>query len=614
MLVIIFIILSILTFILSILWLYYGFIFDKTNKKPNFKKEAEKQSQMSEDFSVIYATINEQIADINQKLTQVYDKITSKTQTEIVSEIESLRVKLEELNKNITEIKSNEETKKRELNNQLLATTTIFSNIKQLLEIDYESLSKQRDYLKRELARQETEYKNLTTNYQNEIEKMNNLISELKFKYPQELANKLQIEVVEKSRLLDNIEQNYINLKTHLAEKVKSLDEILTKKSSEIESWFKTIKQTNEEEILNLKNSVDTLKPQVEQLNLELKNIILSIQKEQVEKKNLLNQLNKELQIIRTRQFEIESLKSRKDFLKNEVARLEAEYNQLQIEYKEVTTKKAAEIQNLKTVSEQNFLKLSQSWEEQEKFYKEEIQRLTRKNTILLQRKQKLLKIEKQYKDKLFSEQKNVEEKLFKAKSEFEKNKNVLETDIRTSLNRLELLEEEFKQKIDKLKTEIKKELQEYNDKISELKKRSEIREQRIKKSMAESIKRNDVIMQNLLIQVEENKKLVDEQLYKTKSELLSEETKLLSDKERLEMYKYGLDDIIKKFEITKSDVINLEKEIETIEKNVYDKFDDILKNIKAKKQLLVNKLSQLLSAQEKLIIKSPETKTKQRN
>jgi len=611
MLIITFIVLSLLSFLLTVFWLYHDFVF---HKKLFVKKEIEKQSQISEDSSIIYATINEQIADINQKLTQVYDKIASKTQTEIVSEIESLKIKLEELNKNITEIKSDEETKKRELNNQLFAANNIFSNIKQLLEIDYESLSKQRDYLKRELVRQETEYKNLTTNYQNEIEKLTSLISELKFKYPQELSNKLQLEVTEKSRLLDNIERNYTNLKIHLAEKVKSLDEILTKKSSEIESWFKTIKQTKEEEILNLKNSVDTLKPQVEQLNLELKNIILSIKKEQVEKKGLLNQLNKELQIIRARQFEIESLKSRKDFLKNEVGRLEAEYNQLQTEYKEVTTKKALEIQNLKSVSEQNFLKLSQSWEEQEKFYKEEIQRLIRKNTILLQRKQKLLKIEKQRKDRLFSEQKDVEEKLFKAKTEFEKNKTELESNIRTNLNQLELSEEEFKQKIDKLKTEIKRELQEYNDKISELKKRSEIREQRIKKNITELMKRNDVTMQNLLTQTERNKKVVDERLYETKADLLSKETKLLSDKERLEMYKYGLNDIIKKFEITKNDVINLEKEIETIEKNVYEKFDDILKNIAIKKQLLVNKLSQLLSAQEKLIIKSPETKTKQRN
>ena len=280
----------------------------------------------------------------------------------------------------------------------------------------------------------------------------------------------------------------------------------------------------------------------------------------------------------------------------------------------ETLEKALLEIQNLKSVSEQNFLKLSQSWEEQEKFYKEEIQRLIRKNTILLQRKQKLLKIEKQRKDRLFSEQKDVEEKLFKAKTEFEKNKTELESNIRTNLNQLELSEEEFKQKIDKLKTEIKRELQEYNDKISELKKRSEIREQRIKKNITELMKRNDVTMQNLLTQTERNKKVVDERLYETKADLLSKETKLLSDKERLEMYKYGLNDIIKKFEITKNDVINLEKEIETIEKNVYEKFDDILKNIAIKKQLLVNKLSQLLSAQEKLIIKSPETKTKQRN
>jgi hypothetical protein len=197
---------------------------------------------------------------------------------------------------------------------------------------------------------------------------------------------------------------------------------------------------------------------------------------------------------------------------------------------------------------------------------------------------------------------------------EFEKNKNELETNIKTTLNQLELSEEQFKQKIEKLKTEIKKELQDYNDKIAELKKRSEIREQRIKKTLTESMKKNDLIIQNLLVQTEENKKVVEEQLYTTKEELLSKETKILSNKERLEMYKYGLDDIIKKFEITKDEIINLEQEIETIEKNVYDKFNDILKTVSTKKQLLVDKLTQLLSAQEKLIIKSSEIKSKQKS
>jgi chromosome segregation ATPase len=572
----------------------------------NFPQEIT-SSQLNQDYSILYAEITEQINTINQTLTQIYDKIALKTQTEIISEIESLKTKLDELTNNVNQIKSDEQTKKLELTAELSKTQKIFNNIKQLLEIDYESLSKQRDYLKRQLQIQEIEYKNLSTTYQHEIEKLNNLILELKSKYPQELLTKLQLEVSEKTRLLDNIETDYKNLKLQLTEKMKSLDDILTKKSAEIQSWFETIKTSKEEELLQLKCSVDTLKPQVEQLNFELKNIILSIEKEQVEKKSLISQLNKELQIIKSRQFEIESLKSRKNFLETEIARLENEYNQLQSEYKTVTAQKALEIQNLKSVSEENFLKLSRSWEEQEQFYKKEIKRLTKRNTIFLQRKQRLLKIEKQYKEKLSLEQKVVEEKLLKSKIEFEKNKNELESSIRLTLNRLELAEKEFKQKIEKLKTDIKRQLQEYNDKILELKKRSEIREQRIKKKLNDLITKNEPNVQNLLTETEKNKKDVETILYETKSYILSQETKLLSNKEQLELYQYGLKDIIEKFELTKNEVKSLETEIVSTEKNVYDKLDEILKNIVTKKQTLIEKLLQLLSTQEEVIIKSSQ-------
>ncbi len=589
-----------------------------TNNVNKFQIKDKKSKQhtvekINENLTIIYATINEQINDINQKLLQIYDKISAKTQTEIITEIDTLKNKLQQLDTNITILKSEETNKKTQLCRELTTIWNVFSNIKQLLEIDYESLTKQRDYLKRELQRQEIEYSNLTKNYNDEITKLNNLIADLKTKYSQDILHKLQLEVIEKTKILENIDHNYVNLKTKLTEKVKFLDEMLSKKSSEIEGWFNDIKQTNEKEILELKSSVESMKPQVEQLNIELKNTILSIKKEQVEKKELINQLNKELQIIKSRQFEIESLRSRKDFLANEVLRLEKEYSQLQMEYKELTTKKAAEIQNLRNQCEINFANLSDSWSAKEKFYKEEIQRLTRKNLILSQRKQRLLKIEKQKKENYSSEQRILEEKLFKAKTEFEKQKLGLETNIRSSLNKLEFSEKEFKKKIEQLKTDIKHRLQDYNDKIVELKKRSEIREQRIKRSLFESMKKNDANMQELIFQIEQKNVEVKKQLNETKSFVLSEETKLLSNKERLEFYNHSLDEIIKNFEITKNDIMSLEIEISKIENNVYEKFDDILRNISFKKQLLAEKLSKLLSMQEKLIIKQPEIKTRQK-
>lgn len=589
-----------------------------TNNVNKFQIKDKKSKQhtvekINENLTIIYATINEQINDINQKLLQIYDKISAKTQTEIITEIDTLKNKLQQLDTNITILKSEETNKKTQLCRELTTIWNVFSNIKQLLEIDYESLTKQRDYLKRELQRQEIEYSNLTKNYNDEITKLNNLIADLKTKYSQDILHKLQLEVIEKTKILENIDHNYVNLKTKLTEKVKFLDEMLSKKSSEIEGWFNDIKQTNEKEILELKSSVESMKPQVEQLNIELKNTILSIKKEQVEKKELINQLNKELQIIKSRQFEIESLRSRKDFLANEVLRLEKEYSQLQMEYKELTTKKAAEIQNLRNQCEINFANLSDSWSAKEKFYKEEIQRLTRKNLILSQRKQRLLKIEKQKKENYSSEQRILEEKLFKAKTEFEKQKLGLETNIRSSLNKLEFSEKEFKKKIEQLKTDIKHRLQDYNDKIVELKKRSEIREQRIKRSLFESMKKNDANMQELIFQIEQKNVEVKKQLNETKSFVLSEETKLLSNKERLEFYNHSLDEIIKNFEITKNDIMSLEIEISKIENNVYEKFDDILRNISFKKQFLAEKLSKLLSMQEKLIIKQPEIKTRQK-
>lgn len=570
-------------------------------KQPNLKSEF----SQAEDISIVYAIVSEQINQITQKMNQIYEKVSSTTQAQLIKEIDNLEDSLKQTKGTVENLQSKYKAQKTEFSNQITALLVLFEKIKQLLVIDNQSLVKQRDYLKKELRNQEIIYENLKQHYTTEVERLNRIIQEIKDNYPKNLLQKLQIEVANKNKFLEEVEKNTSNLKNNISEKIKFLDEILSKKSAEIDIWLNNMKVKNEEELFSLKDNVERLRTEVEQTNSELRKILNNIKKEQQEKENLLKQLNEEVVLLQSRREQIESLTTRKNFLETEISQLQQEYQQLQEEYKVVIEQKAQEIKNIEADLAKKVKSITKEWEEQEKFYTQELQRFKRRKAVLQNRKQKLLKIEQELKKKLDKEKLILEEKLIKVKAEFQTTKSKVDAEIRNNIGQMEEAENELKQKIETLRMEIKNKLQQYNDKIAELKKRSEIREQRIYKQISNSMKSNEDKLREMIRQTQEDHKHLKEKLKEIKLDKTISKTKISSSEEQIELYQITLRDISEKFNSTKVDVLSLEKEIEDIETNLNKRFNEIIKDISDKKRLLVEKLHNLLSIEDKLIIKS---------
>ncbi len=608
----IFIIFSILVLIETI---FYILRLKKSVKEElTFSKKIQKSQypanpNYEEDLSILYAEIMQRTNEINQKLLQIHNAVSIKTKAEIVKEIELLKTQLMSLENSLLQVKTQQENKKTELQQQIASTWAIFSEIKQMLEIDYESLLKQREYLKKEIERQQQEYTKLLSKYNSEITNLTKVLEDMKTKYPQELLSKLQLEVVQKTRVLEKIEQAYNNTQINMQQKIKFLDEVLLKKSAELEQWFSSIKQKNESELLLLKDNIDTLKQEVETLTTQLKKVLSTIAQEQQQKTSIINQLNTELKNIKSRQYEIESLKSKEQFLTMEIERLNKEYEQLQSEYRTLITQKANQIKQLKLVTEKQIVELTNSWQQQEKFYKSEISRLEKRIETLQKRKERLVLIERKLQNEFSKKQKQLQQELNKEKIEFNKKKTELETNIRKNISYLETTVEEYKQKVQQMKQKIQYDLQKYNDKINELKRRSEIREQRIRKDIAKSHTEFETMMYNLIQQITQQKEDVLETTRKLRAEEELQKSKLVVQNEQLETFQCGIQEIVKKIMFVKTEIEKFDFEIQTTEKQIYEKFSEIINMIVDKKQQLIHKLTELLEQQDRLIIKIPEVR-----
>ncbi|MCS7227365.1 MAG: hypothetical protein NZ839_00180, partial [Endomicrobia bacterium] len=553
---------------------------------------------------ILYAIVSDQLKEFSEKISKLHQMLGIVAKTEIINEIEAMKQQIQKIEQSINKLKTEDETKKIELRQQILTTLEFFSHIKQLLQIDFENLLSQRDKLKKILRQQEIEYEHTVNSYNNEIKKLTEMIEELKNSYPEELLSKLKYEVVDKTRILEKIQNQYNELKTDTTDKINFLDQILTQKSAQIQQFIVEIKTENEQEILNLKNNIEELKQQTTKLDEEIKSIITNIHQQQQQKTKIIQQLNTELESLKHRQFEIASLKTREEFLKTEIEKLNKEYNELQQEYKQLSYKKAENIRELQHFTEQKIAQLIAEWEEKKKEYNLEIQKLKRRLDVLLKRKEKILKIQKTLTGKILLEQKSYEQKVLKAKLELEQKRSQLETLLKSNIVNLEITYQTVKQKVDQLKEKLKEKIQKYNDIIAELKKRSTIREQRIQKD----IEKAKLDYENMILTLQEKVEYAKQDTLNTSQQVVSKreelERKTLAGKERLETFQQLIEEVLEKINIAKNELGSFEAEIATIEQQIVNKFDEIITKITTQKQQVINKLEKLLEEQDEVLLK----------
>ncbi|MFN3551387.1 MAG: hypothetical protein ACK4WJ_06240, partial [Endomicrobiia bacterium] len=168
-------------------------------KKETSQKQNSHTQNLIEENEIIFAILQQQIGEFNKKIIELQQKLQVITKTEILKEIETISSKIKNIDLNIEKVKFDEFEKKQELKNQIQKTFNIFEQIKSLLKIDYENLVAQRDQLKKYLVQQEKEYNNIVEKYTTEIKNLQNLITDLTQNYPEELLDKLKLDVSKKT-------------------------------------------------------------------------------------------------------------------------------------------------------------------------------------------------------------------------------------------------------------------------------------------------------------------------------------------------------------------------------------------------------------------------------
>lgn len=619
---IIYVIFSVLTLVITIYTVIYLLLKKTLQETQNFKeKVSTKDEQYKENITsveklntipqeavfteVLYAAISDHFKEFNKKIVKLYEMLGSLTKAEIVNEIETIKIQIQKIEESIDRVKSEDRIKKEELKQQILTTLQFLNHMKELLQIDVETLTSQRDRLKKILHQQEIEYEHIVKNYNTEINNLNRMIEELKISYPEELLSKLRYEVSNKTEQLERIQRQYQELKTETTNKISFLDNILAQKSTQIQQFVSDIKNKNEQELFSLKNRIEELKQQTDLLNEQIKTVINNIYAQHQQKDEIVKQLNSELDELRNRKNEITMLKTREEFLISEINRLKKEYEELQREYKELTYKKAESIKELENYSERTITQLMDEWEQKKREYNIEIQRLTKRLDTLVKRREKLLKIQKKFSRQVKIEEKEYEQKILNTKIELEQKRSELETSIRKNITNLEICYQEFKQKVDETKKKLVEKIQKYNDIIVELKKRSDIREQRIQRNIAKAKSEYDnviTLLQQKVAYTEQETVSLSQQLTQQREDF---ERKTVAKKERLETFLMLLKDTEGKINSAKEELVKFEMETTSMEQRLVAQLDEIVDKVSKQKQLVIDRLEKLISEEEQVLLKT---------
>jgi len=226
---------STLIFSLSIYFLIKLFVRTEKSETSNTKNlsQIDKKSPNFSDIyntEILFATIQQQMDEFHKKVYELHQKLSSITKAEILQEIENLNKKIKNFEYDIEKIKNLKQHKKQELKKQIEQTFSIFEKIKTLLMLDYENLVKQKEQLKKYLQSQELKYQHIIENYNTEIQNLNRLISELKNSYPEELLEKLKINVSEKTQILEKLKKEYEILQQTTKQNLVFLNEVVNKK------------------------------------------------------------------------------------------------------------------------------------------------------------------------------------------------------------------------------------------------------------------------------------------------------------------------------------------------------------------------------------------------
>ncbi|MCS7151064.1 MAG: hypothetical protein NZ928_01590 [Endomicrobia bacterium] len=598
--------------LISIIYTLSVFVVSKrlrltSNKKRLTESDTTNLQDKDYEIEIAYALISEKLKIINDRLLELYKAVGASTRDEIITEMEHLKTQIAEIEQKTQEIKSQHDGKKQEVKHQILETYNMFGQIKQLLKLDYENLIAQREHLMNLLKKQELEYKHVVENYSTEIQKLSAIIEDLKQRYPEDLTRKLNIRVMNKAETLELLQKQYEQLKKTTQERFTFLDEVITKKSSEIEKFITSVKRQGEQEISQLKGEIDNLRNEIAQLDTEIKDIVKYINIQQHEKDEIIKRMKAEIEYLRHQEFEINNLKLREDYLNNEIQKLNLEYQNLQQEYEELNSKKAQQIKQLEDYSEQTLRNVLTEWEDRKNVYEEEIRRLRKRQATLQKRRQRIIEIQKKLERRYKTEQEKIGQELAVKKQEFEKLSRQTRQEISKKINKIENIYSQLKQKIELLKSKLEDRIKIYDDKISEVKQRSVIREERIRRNIEKYKREYENILKEMSGNVEKFEQETELAVEKVLSEKKRMETQIQLKKEQLETYLETTSKMIAKIEIVRIEADKFEQEINNKQHQIISRFDKLLSSIEEQKQQLIYKLEDMLKLQEEIIEKHPE-------
>lgn len=604
-----------LLFVLVVLFVSIGYILILTTKTAQPRQQLQKKIQTEQynneqEHEILLALINEQFNQINDKIIKLYELVGKSTKFEILEEIKAIKNYIKQLDRNADLIKTQHDQKKQEIKSQIAQFLQFADRIKSLLELDQENLLAQREQLKKLLRNQELEYQHMIETYTREIQKLQQLIDELKLRYPEDLITKLNVRIAKKTEMLDTLKAEYESLKKTTEEKLKFLDEILMKKSTEIEQFINSLQQEKEQELSQLKDEIDLLKQEVVKLDEAIKNVVNAIHLEQKTKGELIERMKKELENLQTQEFEINNLKLREEYLSNEIAHLNTEYEQLKREYNELSAKKTNEIKQLQAYSEAAIQKITSEWEKTKESYLQQIRQLKKRIDTLKKRMQRLVEIQKKTADKYQDEQKKLETELHKKKLELQRTSRIMWEEITKRINRLEVIHSQLRQKVETIKLNLFEKIRTYDDKILELKQRSKIREDRIQRNIEKCRQEYLKTIAALTAETEQLDSQTKILLKNISSQEKQMQIQLESKKEQLETYIQQLNDIVEKVEIARQQTERFEEEINKRQQQMFAKFDEILESITLEKTQLISKLEDLLRLEESGIVIKPLEKS----
>lgn len=545
-----------------------------------------------------------ELHDIRKGLYNIRKSVGLQMRNDVMQDVELLQQKLRIIGEQIQEKKNINEERRAAVLQQIRITWTVFAEIRKLLELDYESLVSQRNTLAQELARQESQFARVKREFEEESARHVRMLENLKTAYPNELMEKLRFQVAEKSRILERLENDYGALRAAVDDKVRFLDEVLIRKSGQLEAWIEAVKRTGELELVKLKESVDALQDQVEDLNRRTKEFAENVRGEQAEQNEAMRKLNSELDDLRGRQYEVESLKSREQYLGREVVRLSAELAALQQEYRTAIGRKGDEIRRTAVEARRQAAALYAEWREQEYGYRSEILALKERILRLERRRDRLQRAAERRRLTYDCTRRTLEETVRRARAHYELGVARVETEIRTRIRRLEAAEESLRVRFESLRAQLDRRVRNHDDRIMELKRRSDAREREIRRDIARSSAAYTAVIAEL--QIRERNAASDLELLRRNADTAAsvEESRNAALRERHATFAAEVERLTARMEAARGDAVRLETELHRTEEQVRRRMREVFDVIARKKRDLVSALERLLEAQQMLIVK----------